>query len=446
MRKFNSLLFATSILFTGIFAACEDNNGGVDPRKGADSKYVIAASSESAVYLLETENINEGDLTIRRNGIEALEATAWVFHSNKYAYRLVYNQGNAGTGSSYILDENGLLKERNIEFEIRNRFTTYGPYGNYVITAASGATDKFAPDDTKKERPQYGVTFTYLDVVNQTLKTKTVVTENMVDNNGEYYTVSGIVDVNNKLYTALCPQGYSAYGIKQGYADADPNLVNETGVITPTLHPNKVWVAIYDGIDFENPKIISDDRISYATSRFRSQFYQTIVPDAEKNVYVFSASNARTYTGKQKTDKPSGVVRIKVGTEEFDKDYYCDIEELSGGYPIFKVWHITGDYFLLQMYAQKEYESTAKADTRRLAIFKAGDKSFKWVEKGLPAKDIISSLGSSPYFENGLAYMPVVTTDGTQPTVYIIDPTTASAKKGITVTASAISAIGKLHK
>jgi len=419
-------------------ASCEkggNNNNGGDDEKG---EYMIAASSMEATYLLQTDDISKGELTIVNAGMEVDNATAWVFYNNKYAYRLVYNQGNAGIGSSYMLDAEGKLVQRNVRFEITNRFTTYGPFGKYIITAASGAT---AYKEEGNDLPKYGVTFTYIDVEAQTLATKTIVTEDLVGN-GEYFTVSGIVDVNGKLYTALCPQGLSEYGVSKGYA-VDESLI-EDGYVTPTQYPDNVWVAIYDNVDFENPKILHDTRISYATSRYRSQFYSTIVPDAGGNVYVFSASNAKTNEGIQKTTKPSGVIRIKAGAEEFDQDYYFNIEEASGGRQMFKVWHISEDYYLLQMYHDIEYESAVNADTRRLAIFKAGDKNFKWVETGLPERSVISSFGSSPYFENGLAYMPVVTTDGAEPTVYIIDPAAATATKGVVVTSSSISAIGKL--
>ena len=421
-----------------VLGSCEkegNNNNGGDEETG---NYIIAASSKEATYLLQTEDISKGELTIINHGMEVDNATAWVFYGNKYAYRLVYNQGSPGIGSSYMLDAQGHLIQRNVRFEVTNRFTTYGPYGKYIITAASGAT---AVKDEGNDLPKYGVTFTYIDVEAQTLNTKTVVTENMVGN-GEYFTVSGIVDSGGKLYTALCPQGLSEYGVSKGYA-VDESLIVD-GYVSPTQYPDNVWVAIYDNVNFENPKILHDTRISYATSRYRSQFYSTIVPDADGNVYVFSASNAKTTAGIQKTTKPSGVIRIKAGTDEFDQDYYFNIEEASGGRQMFKVWHISQDYYLLQMYHDIEYESAVNADTRRLAIFKAGDKNFKWVENGLPERSVISSFGSSPYFENGLAYMPVVTTDGAQPTVYIIDPVKATAAKGVAVTSSSISAIGKL--
>lgn len=428
------LLWAIPVALISLFSSC---NGGDEPIR-SKGNYIIAASSDEATYLLQSESIKEGVKSILGNGTEVETATAWIYHNNKYLYRLVYNQGNAGTGSSYYIDSNGFLQERSIAFEITNRFTNYGSYGKYVITAASGAT---AEKEAGSDLPKYGVTFTYLDTEAQTLATKTVVTEN-ITGNGEYYTVSGIVEKDGKLYTALCPEGLSEYGVSKGYAKY-PELITD-GALKPSQYPDSVWIAIYNGIDFDNPKIISDDRISYATSRYRSQFYSTLATDATGNLYVFSSSNTVSNEGIQKTSKPSGVIRIKAGAEAFD-DYYCNIEELSGGKRFFKVWHIAEDYFLLQMFADPKATSAMNADTKLLAIFKAGESKYTEVT-GMPDRDKTGSLGSFPYFENGLAYIPVVTLEGEFPTIYEIDPKTATAKKGLVVEYAdgGISAVGKL--
>lgn len=434
MKKKN-LLWAIPITVISLFSSCD--NGG-DPTPEGDGNYVIAASSKEATYLVQSPNLTEGKKSIIRDGNEVETATAWIYHNNKYLYRLVYNQGNAGTGSSYYIDADGLLQERSIAFEIANRFTNYGSYGKYVLTAASGATD-----EKEAELPKYGITFTYLDTEAQTLDTKTVVTENLTGN-GEYYTISGFAQKEGKLYTALCPEGLSEYGVSKGFAKY-PELIVD-GALKPSQYPDSVWVAIYNDINFDNPKIIGDDRISYATSRYRSQFYSTIATDADNNLYVFSSSNTVSNEGVQKTTKPSGVIRIKAGTDEFDKDYYCNIESLSEGRRLFKVWHIVEDYFLLQMFADPQATSAMNADTKVLAIFKAGEQKYTEVT-GMPERDKIGSLGNFPYVENGMVYMPVITTDGEDPAVYEINAKTATAAKGLVIEKAdgGISAIGRLN-
>jgi hypothetical protein len=422
MKKNVFLSFAAASLL--VAASCDKNENGDEPKVEEIGSYIIAASSDEAAYLLQHDRLDGGELTIVNSGLETESATAWIFMpDNKYLYRLVYNQGNAGTGSSYVLDEQGQIRERGVKFEISNRFTTYGPYGKYIVTAAAGAT---AMTDGAGNLQQ-GVTFTILDTEAETLTTKTVSTENFLGT-GEYVTFSGIVDVNGKVYTGVCPIGVSAYGVAQGVAEATR---------TTTNYPDSVWVAIYGNTGFENPKILRDDRLSYASARYRSQYYSNIVADDRENVYVFSSSY------DSRTTKKSGVIRIKAGTEEFDKDYYFDIQTAAGGIHLFKVWYITGDYFLLQTYTT---ESVAvMGDTKKLAVINVATKTLTWVT-GLPAIENIGSFGSTPCVDGGKIYMPVVSVEGgDQPTVYVIDPATAVATKGTVVTCTSIGAVGRLN-
>ncbi|MDL2244877.1 DUF4374 domain-containing protein [Parabacteroides sp. OttesenSCG-928-J18] len=468
MKKKNSV-WALMALCAALLTACDSDSNNNVPNGGEEEsveKYIVAASGAEAIYLLETDDIEAGSLTTEGAPVEVETATAWLFPKNKYAYHLVYAQGNAGTGSSYKLDESGHLVEREIAFSITDRFTTYGIYKDLIICAASGATDQFDAADADKSYPKYGVTFTYLDTEEQTKHTKTIVTEDFLGN-GERYTVSGIVESDGKFFTALCSEGFSPYGVWKNHdaivemltaagEDVDATVTKtEAGLyssIGSTMYPNEVAVAIYEGTSFENPTILTDDRLSTATSRYRSQYYSNIAVADNGDVYVFSANHAGAREGIFQSDRPSGALRIKSGAASFDKDYFCDITTLSDGRSLFKVWHISGNYFLLQMFAEPGfYTSGMNQNTNRLAILKADTKEFAWVS-GMPDDDAISSLGSSPYFEEGKAYMPVVfrKADGEEvaddPAVYMIDATTATATKGLSIKAdNGVSAIGKLH-
>lgn len=63
-----------------------------------------------------------------------------MFHNNDYLFRLVYNKGGDGTGSSYILNSNNKLEEH-LSYAFK-RITTYGTWGDNVITASTGDTDR----------------------------------------------------------------------------------------------------------------------------------------------------------------------------------------------------------------------------------------------------------------------------------------------------------------
>ena len=160
------------------------------------------------------------------------------------------------------------------------------------------------------------------------------------------------------------------------------------------------------------------------------------------DVYVFSPSYAKTMADeRQQTTLPAGVVRIKAGTEEFDPNYYVNIEELSDGRAFLRSWYIGGSKFLMLMY-DSPLTPAKSMKANQLAVFDAETATLTSVE-GLPSADVISGFGNAPYAEDGKAYIAVTTTDS-YPAIYVIDGATAQATKGLTVEATQIGAVGRL--
>jgi hypothetical protein len=452
---FKTSLMAIAALAMGVFTSCENNddadNGGGSST--TDSAYVISALEDSSNYLLTADKLDEGTVTAKHNGTETETGTQWIYYKDKYLYRLVYNQGNAGVTSSYILNSEGKVQERDYTYEIQ-RFTSNGIYDDYIITSSTGnLSDTYADENGYLPK---GFLFSYINVVDENSSTNTnvILSENYLGN-GEYVTLAGILQVGNKVYSAAIPMGLSQYGVKAegGKYVKYPELVKTEsggsnsssyvkGELQWTQYPDEAWVAIYTGKDFKNPKLIKTDKISYACGRFKSQYYQTIWSADNGDIYVFSPSYAKTMTAEvQQTALPAGVVRIKAGAEAFDPDYYFNIEEVVNGKSFLRCWHIADDYFLLLMYDRPFSESDFAAT--ELAIYKGEDKKFTYIT-GMPAASNILGFGNAPYIEDGIAYMPVTVVDGDSPAVYCINPQTATATKGISVKAEQISAVGKL--
>lgn len=453
-------LFATAM--TGLaLTSCTDTEvpgGGNNNETKGD--FVVAASvtasGNTTNVLLTSKTLDEGSVSTVNNGLVNDGASQWVFYKDQYLYGLTYNQGNAGTTRSYIMNSANEVQARSGEFAVK-RFTTYGIYDKYIITASTGDGPTEYADD-KQYLPKMFL-LSYLDVAAETFKTndtqvKAYMSENFLGN-GEFVTLAGILEHNKKIYSAAVPMGLSQYGAA---VDGGKYILpgNETLVKTEdggsnssaykkgelqwTQYPNECWVAIFDDAAMTTKKLIKTDKISYACGRFKSQYYQTIWEADNGDIYVFSPSYAKTMSDvRQRTTLPAGVVRISDGQEDFDS-YYCDLEEQSGGKSFLRCWHIADDYFLLLMYDRPLTETGFEA--KELAVFKAGSKKLTYVT-GLPSADLISGFGNTPYTENGYAYMAVTTTDG-HPAVYKIDPSSATATKGVTVEATQITGIGKL--
>ena len=64
-------------------------------------------------------------------------ASQWIFYKDQYLYGLTYNQGNAGTTRSFVMNSNYEMVARSGEYAVK-RFTSYGIYEGYIITSSTG--------------------------------------------------------------------------------------------------------------------------------------------------------------------------------------------------------------------------------------------------------------------------------------------------------------------
>ena len=462
LRKLSVVMLSTIAL--AIMAACETQNhhhatGGED--NGAVRPYVLATegtfTGNTTNALVTASTLNDGSVGMEA-GLVNDGASYWVFYGDKYLYGLTYNQGNAGTTRSYVMNADYTLAARPAEYAVR-RFTTYGIYDRYIMTFSTGDGPAEWADANGFIPKSFLVS--YLDVEAETYATNDTLEEHYLSENflgnGEFVTLAGIEDVDGKIFSAAVPMGLSQYGVKaeggkwirEGYADlvkteaggSDSGAYKE-GELQWTQYPDECWVAIFEDESLAQRKLIRTDKISYACGRNKSQYYQMIWETEGGDVYVFSPSYAKTMADeRQQTQLPAGVVRIKAGTEEFDPSYYVNIEALTNGISFLRTWYIGGDKFLMLMYDMQLAPATTMTASR-LAIFDAESATLTYVE-GLPSAERISGFGNAPYTEDGKCYIAVTLTDD-YPAIYAIDTATAVATKGLTVEATQVRGIGRL--
>lgn len=464
MRK-NYFTLTISALMTAGAMMCSCSSEGDNvltdntmPSEEAQAQYVVAATVDGTSYLLTAPSLNEGTVSVTGKGTEVIGASYWVFKNEQYLFGLVYNKGGNGTGASYFLNGQGSIKEK-FTYEY-NRITTYGNWGDYVVTASTG-NGAATMADADGNLPQV-LLFNYLNAEDGSQTSSTVMAENFLGN-GEKVHMAGLVEANGKLYTSIIPGGMSKYGIKQWpqsvtdaelIAQADGGSASSSykaGEIPSTQYPDKAFVAIYSGKSFDEKPIIAEtDKIGYACGRMRSQYYQTIWAADNGDIYVFSPGYGRTAESsadlkKVIGTKPSGVMRIKAGSTQFDDTYYVNLEEIGTRHPLYRCWHISGDYFLLQLYTGgvDEMKKGKDANVSELAVFK-GETGEITPVTGLPSD--LAGFGGEPYGEDGKMYIAVSVTSGQYPAFYCIDAKTGIATKGLTVEADGLTTAGKLKK
>lgn len=435
-----------------------------EPTTTTDGTYVIAASvtasGTTSNVLLTAESLESGEITAQGNGLVVESASYWVFYQDQYLYALTYNQQNAGTTQSFILNGSNEVEKRPQEYNV-NRFTTYGLYDGYIMTTSTGAGPT-EMNDANGYTPR-SFLISYLDVENQTYTSNSVnvntpfLSENFLGN-GEYVTLAGLEQVNSKMYAAAVPMGLSQYGCMQKNDDGSYKWVvpgNEDLIKTEsggqgsgkynkdelqwTQYPNECWMAIFSDETLSDAKLIKTDKISYAAGRFKSQYYQMDWLADDGYVYVFSPSYAKVMTdARQQTTLPAGVVRVNTSTEEFDANYYYNLEEKANGASFLRSWYIGGNYFMLLMYDKAITASDAEAN--QLAIFNTSTGALTYVQ-GFP--EDVTGFGNTPFMENGNAYVAVTTESG-YPAIYKVEPAAATATKGLVIRATQLNGVGKL--
>ena len=462
LRKF--AVVALSTIALAVVAACETNTNiptGGTQDNDAVRPYVLATqgtfTGNTTNALVTASDLNSGVVGMT-NGLVNDGASYWVFYGDKYLYGLTYNQGNAGTTRSYVMNDDYTLAARPAEYAVR-RFTTFGIYDRYIMTFSTGDGPAEWADANGFIPKSFLVS--YLDVEAETYATNNTLEEHYLSENflgnGEFVTLAGVEEVDGKIFSAAVPMGLSQYGVKaeggKWVKPGNEDLVKteaggsgsgayKEGELQWTQYPDECWVAIFEDETLAERKLIRTDKISYACGRNKSQYYQMIWTAESGDVYVFSPSYAKSMADeRQQTTLPAGVVRIKAGTEEFDPNYYVNIEALTNGISFLRTWYIGGSKFLMLMYDMPLAPATTMTASR-LAIFDVESASLTYVE-GLPAAERISGFGTAPYSEDGKCYIAVTLTDD-HPAIYAIDAATAVATKGLTVEATQIGGIGRL--
>ncbi len=402
-------LFLGITLFSAIcFSACDEKNDPTPPVVDEDFQYIISAtppgsSGEVTDYLLQSNSLTSGSVTTTGAGVELTGYRYCQFHENK-VFSLLYGQGNPGAVTTYALNGQGILSF-NSNFQTPT-VQVFGTYNSELILIRSPRSGNELAEFYRVNavNPQLVGDTKYVNVVE-------------LAGNGERAHFTGVFQVDNKVYAPYyCIKGVTDAVFHSNYSDS-------------------TWVAVFSYPDMKLEKVIKDNRTSYIGYYFAQSGLRQI---ENGDVYAFSTATLGD-VGVVPSTKPSAAIRIKKGTSEFDKTYFFNIQEKSGGHHLCKENYLGDNKFFLTMFADKNSTTGNKS----FAIVDVVSQSFTWVT-GFPAPDKITNISQFPYvMENGNIAVGISTSDDL-PYIYVVDKATAQATKGMKVEASKINAIGKL--
>ena len=424
-QTFKKGLMLSLLAGSTAFISCKKDKNEPENPPVAEKEFLIDAKGTDKSFELYVSNLESGEVSISSN-FEELPETGyfWSFGQNT-AVGLAYKGQNPGIGVSY--KRNADKVEKITDFQVPSRFTTYGFFDKYFIVNVGGQT--LAGQQINGKDRNDGATFIFHNVSDYKVATQTTIgtleiTKDLGKNNKEIASFSGILDRGNGEF--LSSMIYSERNQPR------PGSGSTTAAITKL---DSIWVAAFDK-NMNLKRIYKSDKLGYSSGRFRSQYISQLGKADNGDVYVFSGHFEKNST------KPAGALLIKKDATDFDKDYFFNIDNVSGGHPFRSVFHITEAKFLIEFYNDKNIETNSPA--AKYAIVDAAAKTLTWVT-GLPdPANITSTVGVMAMGYKGKCYLPVAEKDN-DAAIYVIDPSTAQAKKGLVVKgAQGIRGIGKI--
>lgn len=405
MFKTNNLKYGFMALLAGtmcVTTSCSSDNDEPTPTtqvvSPAEAKFIITADDvtkdlKGGAYMEVFSNLD--DATRRDISIYG-ETTNTVFspdgftqvnynHNTNVFTGHIYAKGASQQGGIGVAGKrtNGL---RTYSFNgttltggtpfVLDGFGNTGVYGSYTY-AAHGSEPKVVRVDSNGQGTLINIDFSQFQV------------------NGSNPKISGIVDLgNNQVAMAV------------DYADRDS------------------FAVAFADYDLKVSKVIFSNRAGHSLAGRKAARFSHLVKDADGNLYAFGGTAA--------ANERCVAVKINRDTQEFDNNYVMDINALTGGYRVRKVFFISGDQFLVELFAEQGKSENMGA-TGKFMVADMSDMTLKEVT-GLPANYAGAYIGWGDSF-NGKFYLPISAGTGLlrnadkniTPTVYSIDPTTARA-------------------
>lgn len=386
------------VLFALIFTACEKDTFTVDPENEANyvlSLRTIGADDESSDYLLTSEDIMSGEISAQGTGIELV-------------------------GWNYI-----------------------GKFGGRYFSFGYDLNECIAYDIVGRELVEQGkFVFERFDVMNS------------IDNNsfmaigapwggGSYDCQLQLVDVNDVSISKT-----ELHPIYVSYDPNEPEFQLNAWPTASFVDGNKFYVSFYtlNGESWETP---STDTAYVSIFTYPDLEYIETIKDArtgpigyygnqpcilhDENGDHYTISSGAYSAGFTQVTKGSAILKINSGAEEFDSDYFFDVE--ATGYRVTSAIYV-GNGKAVANVISKTIDETAAANSQwalfdevipllNTAIVDLYNKTITLVD------DVPLHGGQyqTPFLlQNGKVYQSV--NNGSEAHVYEVDPETATATQG----------------
>lgn len=350
------------------------------------------SGGNSADYVVTTSDLMSGE--IHANGV-GIEQSAWTYYYQKGKKILALSYGDNPVCTAYEVESAAIKEKGSFAFERIDAFADVAGTDNVIGIGAPWGGGSYDVQIQTVNTASMSIT--------QKIGTPLYTMYNDTNVRLNMWPTSTFLQ-NNKLYVAFYPLHGSTW---------------------TTDRVDTAYVSVYSYPSMTYLKTFKDTR----TSPIGYYMAEGLVADENGNHYTFSTSSIAA--GFTKKTKPSGILRINSGQDEFDQSYFFNIEEK--GYKLMNGTY-AGNNLVVARVVPNELDVNAWAafnaatPIHKIAVIDLVAKTLKIVNE-IP---LHGGQYVTPYLkDNGKVYVSV--NNGTDTYVYEVDPTTATAKKGAKV-------------
>jgi len=419
------VVFLIMLLIGFSFTSCSSDDDNTqepiaqpDPDPDPDPEPDPELVSSGFTFALRTAGAEETDFVINEPSLESGTLTAQGTGIEQLGWRFYYPVGKTLFASGFSVDNQCAGYKANDAGEIEL-------VGEFIF---ENALEMFGADEATgtllaMEIPRAGFANRRLHFVdNETIQVSKIVGTRIFE------------DTNDSIVawpTALMVRGDKLF--------VPFHKLHASGSFE-TVEADSAFVAVYDYPDVgaDPVKIISDGRTSnIGVNGATTGLIQTESGD------MYSFSSGSTMAGfSPKSTKPSGILKINSGEDEFDSDYFLNIQEETGG-NIFWFDYIGNNKAVARILKDDDgyWYGAYSRDffNQELVIIDLVAQTITPVE-GVP---LHAKRYSSPILiDEGKAYLSIETAD--EAAVYILYVATGTATKGATIDGKTIKGFFRL--
>lgn len=376
-KSFMLLMAAVAIVAT--FTSCQKPGGGDEPKEKDVHHYVYIAHAGKSFHLTSFGDFTEGTVSTYENAITLPTGHAFLEKYGKYVYVMVGNM--MGTGGEqklykYSLSEKGRLSDK--------------PEAVLSFANSPNVVDIVFASETKA----YGVTSGGQG--------------NIIIFNPTEMKETGAIDISSYAKGVVKDEKGNEYPDHD--PDAGKGIIRDGKLYLPFTQMNgraladaPATVAIIDIATDKVEKVITDDRANGLGMVGHSE----PVMDEAGNIYFYTGPLA-AMMGAMGMPCKDGLLRIKKGETEFDKDFYMSLQSVpgaeKGSYGMYMIYGGEGKVYIFLNIPSKMVNNDVSDDANKPFVPYEVDL-FNQTAKALPlpastgwAANAIIKVGDVIYF------------------------------------------------